>query len=636
MDRPPDELQGDRPGRAHLRAISPDNLRQTLAVHQAWVRSRGKEGKRAELGAADLSRAPLRLAVLVEAHLQGADLERAVLEGARMQRADLQRACLRGADLQRASMQQANLQGADLFEANLEEATLTEANLSAANLLEANLSRADLERANLQRAFMKQALLEGTNLQAANLLGSNLQQANLQEADLRRAVLREANLAGSLLRGADLQGADLQGSHLQGATLQQATLKDTNLTGTTGLVASQLAGTDLAGTKLPEALGAFTSLEVVRHLTRQARHLFAANLLACLLVCLCIAATQDVALLTNAPISLFSGLQLPISSAFFYHVAPVLLCGVYIYFHLHLQRLWEEVAALPAIFPDGRAVDRVVYPWLLHGMIRRYAESLRQHRPPLSRLQTTLGAVLAWWIVPLTLILIWVRHLPRHSWSTTLWHMAMVVSAVAFMVLFQSLARDTLRGRAIRRYKYGALAVLAAVACHTVMSLLSLGALNGIPPDIYSRQSAPVSGPARLVEMDLRRLVPLVLTLLHASPFADLTEAEVSKKPPQWSADAGGFEAVQGASLKERNLRYANAQGAFLVNADLRRATLAGADLRQADLRGAVLADVDLSGTLLYGADLRFTTGLTLEQLAGAHTDASTRLPDALDTDMQR
>jgi uncharacterized protein YjbI with pentapeptide repeats len=633
MARGNDAPQEQVPGSTPRREFTPGRLQETLEDHERWVRSRGRDGKRAELFEAALGRASLRNALLTEANLQGADLEQAFLTGARLQGADLQRASLRGADLQRAALHRANLQGADCFEANLEGAGLYEANLQAVNFLAANLQHADLQRASLQRAFLKEANLQEAELQGANLQGANLQQADLFGAALQRVVLREANLSGANLRDTNLQGAELLGSNLQEAALQQANLRDADLSGSTGLIASQLAGADVAGARLPESVSTFAGLGTIQALTQQARRLFLLLLLGCVVAWLSIAATTDVMLLTNASIALLPQVNIPIPSLSFYKVMPVLLLLLFIYFHLHLQRLWEDMAVLPAIFPDGRPLDRTVYPWLLHGLVRVYSWRLQYHRPPLSRLQMGIWILLAWWLVPGTLVLFWIRYLPRHDWFGTIVHIALLASAIGFAVLFQSLARTVLLGRLWRRYKHGAVALLTAFAFHVILSVLSFGALAGVPPSLYTSHTPQQGLAPRLSETDIRRLVPRLLALIGYSPFANLAEADVSTKLPSCAdQEHTPPPLVTGALLQDSNLRYANAIGAFLVKADLRHADLFGADLRQADLRGANLEGTNLRLASLQGADLRHTSGLTKAQIAAAFTDTTTLLPAALRT----
>jgi uncharacterized protein YjbI with pentapeptide repeats len=610
-----------------LDELSDDDLMRALEAHKRWLSTRGREGRQLELSGAKLDRSNLRLAVLSEANLQDANLEHALIEGGRLQSANLQNATLRGSDLRRAFLHKTNLQGADLYEANLQEASLQEANLQGANLMMANLRQADLYASNLQRAFLKEAQLQGASLQGANLQGANLQHANGVGASLQRAIMDDANLSHVNLRAADLQGARLQSCNLQEASLQQANLQHTDFTGCIGLVSSQFGGSDFSAAKFSPDTVLFSGLHTVRDLTRQARRLFLFILCSCLLAWLCINATTDARLLTSAPIALFPDVTLPIPTVTVYHLLPILLAMLYIYQNLYLQRLWEELANLPAVFPDGRPLDRSIHPWLPNGLIRAHNMRLRQNRPPLSHLQTSLCIFFIWWLVPFTLLAFWLYGLPRHDWLMTFSHLNLTVISCGFAVLFQGLAGTALQGRPFRRYKHGALAILLAGIILTVLSCISFGALTGAPPRVLATNQAKPKITWPFSAVGLQRIVPQLLIFIGHGPFAELAEAELSTQLPSPASrlDIGGT--IRGADLRQRNLQYANAVGASLVNADLRAANLVGADLRYADLRGARLQGANLFRANLKGANLRTATGVTHGQLQTALVDQTTLLP---------
>ena len=154
--------------------IDQETLASILKEHQLWIKSGGRNGKRAELSGKDLRNANLHGANLREANLCEANLREANLLGANLCRADLRRADLRGAGLRIA-----DLRGVNLEEADLEWADLLFANLEGANLERAELGRADLRGANLERADLRGADLRGANLLLAKLLGANLEGTNL-------------------------------------------------------------------------------------------------------------------------------------------------------------------------------------------------------------------------------------------------------------------------------------------------------------------------------------------------------------------------------------------------------------------------------------------------------------------------
>src|SRR5262249_1734228 len=129
----------------------------------------------------------------------------------------------------------------------------------------------------------------------------------------------------------------------------------------------------------------------------------------------------------------------------FYLLAPLILLGLYLYHHLYLQRLWEGLAVLPAVFPDGRTVDERTYPWLLNGLVYVYFQHLCDLRPALWRLQQWLSILTAWCVAPLTLCLFWARHLRRHQVAETNGLVVLLAIGVWAGIEFYRIARATLK-----------------------------------------------------------------------------------------------------------------------------------------------------------------------------------------------
>ena len=214
----------------------PELERSTRADVQAALtvigrRDAKRDTRQIVLGSADLTRADLSYAKLVEADLARADL------GA----ANLYRANITSADLGAANLYRANLTSADLGYANLSEANLGNADLTRANLTRANLDNTDFTRAKLGyaklvdavlfSATLSEAQLSNADLTRANLGGAHLDLADLGHVKLVDAYLRGATLTRATLRGADLTGADLTDTDLSGADLRGAMLSSVVLTG---------------------------------------------------------------------------------------------------------------------------------------------------------------------------------------------------------------------------------------------------------------------------------------------------------------------------------------------------------------------------------------------------------------------
>ena len=125
-------------------------------------------------------------------------------------------------------------------------------------------------------------------------------------------------------------------------------------------------------------------------------------LLVCAYTLLTAFTTADAALVTNSGTSPLPIIGSRISVVWFFRCAPVLLLGFYIYFHLYSQRLWEALAALPAVFPGGRTLDRAACPWPLNGMVRAHQRRLVNRQPALFAWRYAASVFAAWWVVPLT------------------------------------------------------------------------------------------------------------------------------------------------------------------------------------------------------------------------------------------
>src|SRR5947209_4151298 len=246
----------------------------------------------------------------------------------------------RGAHGRRANLRWANLRGRVLTGLDLRGA-----DLSGADLAGADLERARLEALKLSSSGRARPTYEPTNLRGANLQGARLERADLRGANLRGANLQEADLEAARLWDTDLREADLRGAH--------------------GFFPAQLGGADTSHASLPEALLPLEGRTNVLAASQTADKLFLSMLLGCAYGALTIASTTDAGLLGNSTSTRLPIVGTEISVVPFYWVGPLLLVGLYIYFHVYLQDVWEALASLPAVFPDGTPLHRKLHPWLL-------------------------------------------------------------------------------------------------------------------------------------------------------------------------------------------------------------------------------------------------------------------------------
>jgi uncharacterized protein YjbI with pentapeptide repeats len=489
-----------------------------------------------------------------------------------------------------------------------------------------------LTRKDLRESVENHGLWLDSNGEAgtrADFSGKNLAYAELVDARLPDALLHKTNLKGGDLTLADLRGAvlvqtNLAEANLLGTQFQQANLQAACLQGATGLLSPQLAGANLFGAVLPESDAPLEGLKLVRETAAKCAWLMCLNLLLNGLVWLRVFTTPDAQLVKNSSALPFPGLQATLPFIPFYLFGPVVILSLYLCFHLFVQRLWDGIAQLPAIFPDGRRLDACL-PWFARWSARSHFKWLRVSLSPLAFLEAAFAIILLYWIAPVTVVLFWGRYMTLEDLRGTTLHIFLVVGAITAAMNFPRMAGklfgpDSPRASA-ERSSSSRKTTLILRSVPPIMGLLfflvSFGTFWGVPHDYRSAAQAPAPG--------IGKWAPDVLWTFGYNPFAQLTEAEVSERPRGWTGRDEEIAPVQGANLNGLRLRYIQAYGAFLVKAhlwrtDLRNAYLSEADLREANLRQAdlrfatleraklaraALPEADLLGVSLDRADLR-------------------------------
>ena len=455
-------------------------------------------------------------------------------------------------------------------------------------------ARADFSGKNLEGAELVDARLPDALFQRTTLKGADLTLADLRQGNLVQANLAEANLLGTQFQQANLQAADLRGS--------------------TGLLSAQLAGTNLFGSTLPESISPFEGLKLVRETARKAGWLMGLTLLLNGVVWLRIFTTPDSQLVKNSPALPFSVLRNILPFIPFYLFGPVVILSLYLCFHLYMQRLWDGIAQLPAIFPDGTKLDACL-PWFARWSARTHFKWLRNSQSPLAFLESAMAILFLYWAAPATTLLFWGRYMTLQDLRGTAMHILLVVVAVAAAVSFpkmegKAFGTNSPRPGSFEKSSRGKIIFLlktVPTGTGALLFLLSVGTFLGVPHDYRSSGQPAAAG--------IRAMAPDFLWTLGYNPFAQLTEADVSTKPAGWTGRDEEIGAVRGANLNGLKLHYIQAYGAFLVKArlwrtDLRNASLSEADLReanlrQADLRFAVLDRAKLARAALPEADLR-------------------------------
>lgn len=453
--------------------------------------------------------------------------------------------------------------------------------------------------------------LAGANFEDADMIGAELAGANLFRANFRGADLLMANF-----RGACLVEADLRDANLVGANLHEASLAGAKLGTASGLLAPQLAGANLLGAVMPDTISLADELGQIRRVSARVRKLLAAVALACAAATVIIVRTTDAHLLRNSPLLPIPGLGSFMPILAFYLVGPIVLVGLYIGIHLVLQRMWDVLAQVPAVFPDGKKLDRYL-PRFVMALARSRLNWSALERSPTFFLESLLSAVLAYWLIPITLVIFWARYLTEQDLRGTLLQIAMlmIVAMIARALQSPDDSRLSVRQesgflrRILRNIRNASPAALTIV-CAIALFLLSIGTIRGMP-----RESGP---PSTSAANGLRSWAADAFWLIGYDPFANISEAALSRAPAAWSGNTDDVKKVTGARLEGDSLRYAQAYGVFLVNARMRGSDWRGATLSQADLRGANLREANLLGSMLDRAQLEHSN-LTLADLDSAN-----------------
>jgi len=443
-------------------------------------------------------------------------------------------------------------------------------------------------------ADLSDADLEGQELIGVKLTLADLHDANLRAADLLLADLRGASLIRADMEDSCLVGANLEGANLEGASLETAM----------GVVPRQIAGTNLRDALLPPNIMEFEAAARFARSSRIAWRCFAPMFSLALLSWLVIWKTEDAQLLTDSSLipylhSRTAAAAMPTAQIFL--LAPLVILSLYLVFQFHLQKVWDATLELPAIFPDGHPLyDRG--PEIIVGLLRAHFWWMNHERSSTQWVAKTISVLLAYWAVPFTLMLYWARYLTMEdSKGTLLQTLAVAVAAgVALHATFKTGRRreqwvktPKWTSRLAERFSQVSPAILASILGAALL-LLSIGTIAGVP---HEQSRAPQYSRA-----SIRRWAADVFWTVGFDPYADITEAVISRKPAGWTGANPQVASVTGPLLNEVKFRYAKAYGVFLANAHLWQSDFEGAYLSEADLRGADLGHGNLHNAILDGA----------------------------------
>jgi uncharacterized protein YjbI with pentapeptide repeats len=423
---------------------------------------------------------------------------------------------------------------------------------------------------------------------------------NLSRVDLHGSDFAGANLEGTNLTRSRLASSKFAGARVAGANFRETDLTNADLREAVGVSEERFPGANLTAARLPDPvhLHLLQRLERVETLYGSCQQIFVTLLIAALYTWLTIAATSHARLLSDSASSPLPIVGTPIPIAQFYLVAPVVVLVLFGYLHLSMQRLWNYLGGLPAVFPDGERLDQKSYPRVLSSFIRTQCALLRPGCPRDVRVLTGILSLVVWGGGTFLVGWVWWQYLPRREWlGAGLLFALLVVSMVLGVVSYRA-ATSALGGVQTRVSRDGLAALIASAALLGAVFIIKL---NGQLPDETSNRC--IEAPRE--RAGLWTMLTMVRDALRCTPLANLRQADLSVRPPVWKDSDEDNGQVQGAFLRGKNLNYARAINTFLVNADLAGATLQYANLQQARLQKASLREADLTGAYLLWANLQ-------------------------------
>lgn len=442
-----------------------------------------------------------------------------------------------------------------------------------------------------------------------------------------------SDFSGADLRSTDFSSANLNGANVTGACFWNANMTSVDLTGARGLTPRQLAGANLSNVRLPSEFPRFPALEYVKSISENAAKVFLTVLALAAFVLVTIASASDAQLILNTASTKLPLIGVDIPMLGFLIAAPLSLLLFHLYLHIYLQRLWDAMSTLPAIFPDARRLDETTYPWLINDLCRRRVRLLRSHRVATGRAQTFVSMFLVYWLVPLLLWFVWAASLRAQVSLLTAFHTVVFAAAVAVSIAFSQLMRqafDALSSAEARpRWVRVAICTTCGLSSAVLLALWSFGVLTAehdpmatlFDPENIGRFSEDVRAPYTRNELDemrpfmgvaqgfWQRWGARAIFALRLRPYPQIGGVEFSTKPPSWTGFSTEprteFPLVKGAALVRRRLINLNAPNAFVVKAVFRDVVLTNCNFTDSDFRLSSFDVVDARGTRFDG--VRFT-----------------------------
>jgi|GEM_PF-6509906 len=230
------------------------------------------------------------------------------------------------------------------------------------------------------------------------------------------ASFRNCEIEPCTLFSLDLTGCDFENSVLIGVTFEDCNISDANFLGANmtdtsletvqGLTLPQLSGANLTRCKLPPYLSLTEDQPSLSDLGKSTMSIFITLAGSCFYVLLTSLSTSDVQLVSRRGTSTMPVLSVSVGTGTFLMVAPLVLAAIAVLLYINIGRGMSLLAKLPAVFPDGSHASSVPYPWLLLDTGQVFSGRTTNRRPWKAFPVLSLYGLLAYYLVPFTMVII--------------------------------------------------------------------------------------------------------------------------------------------------------------------------------------------------------------------------------------
>ena len=248
---------------------------------------------------------------------------------------------------------------------------------------------------------------------------------------------------------------------LTAADLRDAKMRDAKLATAFGASANLFGGADLTNAQLPPGIARFEALPQATEALKSVHLVLASLLAACVYIIL---TYQPVAARMRYPALAHHvrahGIKIPVVEAevppvVFALVAPLIVVALYAFLSALLRRVWLSLAALPAFFIDGTALDEKGYPSPISGLVRRHLHLMQNDTSAILRAEQIATGLVVYGSAPGTLLTLMLFDSVKQvgfwvsGWHTALFVICLVLCATMYGSLL-SIVADR-RPRAVDR-----------------------------------------------------------------------------------------------------------------------------------------------------------------------------------------